>query len=191
MTTRDHGIRRAPRRARGRYWSVDADRPRDRRDSSSSRCGSGSTSGRRETTRTDSTPAVRRGRAQRCVRPSRPRSTACPARPPTPRSPTGPTTWPRARALTVAMVAALRGAAEAVTDETDRKLLDLWFADWDAYVRDRETYVERLRAAARRRRPHRTRLYPDRAFVGWHLHPNDRRIRRGQRDDGVRGSAHI
>lgn len=49
--------------------------------------------------------------------------------------------------LTAEMVDALRNEAEVVTHENDRRLLELWFADWDAYVRDRETYVERLRAA--------------------------------------------
>lgn len=49
--------------------------------------------------------------------------------------------------LTAAMVEALRASAASVTDENDRKLLDLWFADWDAYVDDREAYVARLEAA--------------------------------------------
>ena len=50
--------------------------------------------------------------------------------------------------LTVAMVEGLKTEAELVTGENDRKLLELWFADWDAYVADREAYVERLRTAA-------------------------------------------
>lgn len=49
--------------------------------------------------------------------------------------------------LTAAMVEALRTSAASVTSESDRKLLDLWFADWDAYVGDREAYVARLEAA--------------------------------------------
>ena len=49
--------------------------------------------------------------------------------------------------LTLAMVEGLRADASSVIAENDRRLLDLWFADWDAYVADREAYVERLRDA--------------------------------------------
>ena len=50
--------------------------------------------------------------------------------------------------LTATMVEGLKDEAASVTQENDRKLLDLWFADWDAYVADRELYVGRLRDAA-------------------------------------------
>jgi hypothetical protein len=49
--------------------------------------------------------------------------------------------------LAIAMVEGLKREAPSVTDENDRQLLDLWFADWDAYVADREAYAERLRDA--------------------------------------------
>ncbi len=49
--------------------------------------------------------------------------------------------------LTAAMVEELKTAAEAVDEESDRTLLDLWFADWDAYVGDRNAYEARLREA--------------------------------------------
>ncbi|MEZ5244674.1 MAG: hypothetical protein R2707_06245 [Acidimicrobiales bacterium] len=49
--------------------------------------------------------------------------------------------------LTVAMVEGLKAEAAAVTDENDVQLLTLWFDDWDAYVADREAYVELLRDA--------------------------------------------
>ena len=49
--------------------------------------------------------------------------------------------------LTVDLVDRLRAEAESVTDENDRKLLELWFADWDAYVADRQAYGERLQSA--------------------------------------------
>lgn len=50
--------------------------------------------------------------------------------------------------LTIAMVDGLKDAASTVTHDDDRRLLDLWFADWDAYVADREAYATRLRNAA-------------------------------------------
>jgi hypothetical protein len=50
--------------------------------------------------------------------------------------------------LTAAMVEGLKAEAASVTQANDRQLLDLWFEDWDAYVADREAYVERLRTAA-------------------------------------------
>lgn len=54
----------------------------------------------------------------------------------------------RGTGLTIAMVDALKDAASTVTHEDDRRLLDLWFADWDAYIADREAYAARLRDAA-------------------------------------------
>ena len=50
--------------------------------------------------------------------------------------------------LTAAMIEGLKAEAALVTGENDRKLLELWFADWDAYVIDREAYAVRLRAAS-------------------------------------------
>ena len=49
--------------------------------------------------------------------------------------------------ITATMVEGLKDEAASVTQENDRKLLDLWFADWDAYIADREIYVRRLRDA--------------------------------------------
>ncbi|MEQ8839741.1 MAG: hypothetical protein RIB98_02060 [Acidimicrobiales bacterium] len=46
-----------------------------------------------------------------------------------------------------AMVEGLKAESAAVTDENDRRLLEFWFADWDAYLADREAYAARLRAA--------------------------------------------
>lgn len=49
--------------------------------------------------------------------------------------------------LTAAMIEALKSAAAGVTHENDGRLLELWFADWDAYILDRELYAERLLGA--------------------------------------------
>lgn len=50
--------------------------------------------------------------------------------------------------LTTAMIGGLKAEAALVTGENDRRLLEFWFADWDAYVADREAYGARLRTAA-------------------------------------------
>ncbi len=49
--------------------------------------------------------------------------------------------------LTASMVEGLKAEAAAVTHENDSRLLELWFADWDAYLADRDAYVDRLRTA--------------------------------------------
>lgn len=49
--------------------------------------------------------------------------------------------------ITVAMVADLEQAAEAVTNGDDLRIIALWLEDWDAYVADRWAHVEKLDAA--------------------------------------------
>ncbi|MEZ5169048.1 MAG: hypothetical protein R2695_22110 [Acidimicrobiales bacterium] len=50
--------------------------------------------------------------------------------------------------LTRRMVAGLHDAASTVTDVDDRRLIDAWLADWDAYVDDRTDHIVRLEQAA-------------------------------------------
>ncbi|MFT5201922.1 MAG: hypothetical protein ACI9C1_001303 [Candidatus Aldehydirespiratoraceae bacterium] len=42
------------------------------------------------------------------------------------------------------MIDDVKAAADAITDERDLRLLELWFGDWDAYIDDRDAYHDRL-----------------------------------------------
>ena len=132
-------------------------------------------------------PLVRRRRRGDLCALRRRRSTACPARPPTPRSPTGPTRSAEGTRLTVGDGRRPRGRrrAESPTRPTV-KLLEAWFADWDAYVRDREAYVERL-STPRRADAERSDLaftLTERSSGGIYT-TTDRRTRQRQRHDVV------
>lgn len=49
--------------------------------------------------------------------------------------------------ITIGMIDALQNAAGQVTDEDDSRILEAWFADWDAYILDRQAYIVTLDAA--------------------------------------------